>query len=142
MAIDGSPRNVDVDVGRVGKRHFLNVAHIGLGSEISRSVDSSDKHWWGRFSYLRKLFDSFRQRRGFRAHLRCDGETLRGRWLSIAIANGRSFGGGHRIVGATPFDGMIDVIAVRPRSIWQLMLNWLRFRVLLGQPAPQVVITL
>lgn len=131
-----------VDVGVVGDTPFLNVAHIGLGSEISRQVNGADKSSWGRFSYLRRLLEQIQQRRGFRARIRCGDEVRRGRWLEIAIANGRSFGGGHEIVDATPFDGKLDVVAIRPRSIPHLLFNWLRMTLLRQTPADHVVVTM
>jgi diacylglycerol kinase family enzyme len=42
------------------------------------------------------------------------------------IANGSSFGGGHRVFEASPFDGRLNVVAVRPRPLYQLFVLWLR----------------
>ena len=131
-----------VDIGVAGDKPFLNVAHIGLGSEISREVDDEDKHAWGRFSYLRRLFEQAWQHRGFSARIDCAGDVRHGRWLEIAIANGRSFGGGHEIVNATPFDGKLDVVAVRPRSLLQLLVNWLRMNLFRHSPADHVIVTM
>lgn len=123
---DGVPRQVDVGV--IGDGLFLNVAHIGLGAEVTRSLHSDDKHWWGRFAYLRALVERVTRARGFRAGIRVGGKTLRGRWLQISIANGRSFGGGQQFFDADPFDGRLDLVAVRPKPLWVLFMLWLSAR--------------
>jgi YegS/Rv2252/BmrU family lipid kinase len=123
------------DLGRVGDKVFLNVAHVGLGSEISRQVSSSDKRWLGRLSYIRRVMERLESRRGFKATIRCDDFTIRDRWLEIAVANGSSFGGGHPVVNATPFDGQLHVIAVRPRSPGQLISAWIKVHLLDASPS-------
>ncbi len=131
-----------IDLGIFGDKTFLNVAHIGLGSAISRDVTSAQKNYWGRFTYLRKVIERINGRRGFRATVRCGGTTRRGRWLEIAVANGQSFGGGHTIPDASPADGLLDVAAVRPRSLARLLVAWLRTRLLDAEPADNTLVSL
>ena len=115
----------EVDVGRLGGEIFLNVAHVGAGSGVAHDVDDASKRWWGRLSYLGAVVDQARRQRGFRATITCDGRRFHGRWLEIAIANGSSFGGGQRVFEADPGDGLLDVVAVRPRPLRELTLLWL-----------------
>jgi YegS/Rv2252/BmrU family lipid kinase len=148
LAPDAACRNLAhgvvrrVDVGRIGEGIFLNVAHVGLGSEVSREVGAADKHWWGRFSYLRRLLRRVRWRRGFRATIVCGGLRRRSRWLEIAVANGGSFGGGHRIFEASSFDGRLDVIAIRARPLHRLLLIWVRAQLFNATPADPAVVKL
>ncbi len=114
----------EVDIAWVDDRRFLNVAHIGLGSEISMQAQQQTKQWWGRFSYAKTLLAKIERRRGFKAIIECDGQRRRGRWLEIAVANGRSFGGGHEVFEAAVDDGELNVIAIRPRSLWHLFKVW------------------
>lgn len=122
-----------VDVGRIGTRWFLNVAHIGLGAEVAHSVRSEHKRFWGRFSYLRTLAERISASRGFRAQIECDGQRIEGRWLAVAVANGPSFGGGHQIPGASLHDGFLHVVGIRPASMLWLFLAWLAAH-FLGRP--------
>lgn len=128
-----------VDIGRVGRRVFVNVAHLGIGSEIADDVAASDKRAWGRFSYLRKLIERLERRRGFQATIRCGDVSRSGRWLEIAVANGCSFGGGQRVFDASPFDGQLDVIGIRPRSPLRLLLVWVRAHLLGAMPSDAAV---
>lgn len=135
-------RVVRVDVGRIDDEVFLNVAHVGLGSEVGPGVGPQIKRWWGRMGYLRTALNRLRDRRGFRARIRCDRTVATGRWLEIAVANGPSFGGGQRIFEASPFDGCLDLLAVRPRPLSRLLGVWLRAWLRRATPRDEAVVRL
>ncbi|MDO6442706.1 diacylglycerol kinase family protein [Marinobacter sp. 2_MG-2023] len=117
-----------VDVAEFGDGLFLNVAHIGLGTIPARESQGSAKKLLGRFSYGIELLRSARVKRGFHAEIKCDQAFVSGRWLSIAVASGAFFGGGNEVPQATADDGLLDVIAVKPRPLIQLILTFLMVR--------------
>lgn len=117
-----------VDVADVGDGICLNVAHVGLGTLPSRLVSSPAKKSLGRFSYLATLFRKLGAQRGFHARITTESSVLEGRWLSVAVATGAYFGGGHEIPEACANDGLLDVIAVRPRPLIQLLLAFVMVR--------------
>ncbi|MGM0951926.1 MAG: diacylglycerol/lipid kinase family protein [Pseudomonadota bacterium] len=117
-----------VDVADYGDGIFLNVAHIGAGTLPVRESRGNEKRLFGRFSYAIKLMRRVKAKRGFRAAIRCDQDFMKGRWLSIAVANGAYFGGGSEVPEASADDGQLDVIAVRPRSLVQLLMAFLMLR--------------
>ncbi|HTN32708.1 MAG TPA: diacylglycerol kinase family protein [Marinobacter sp.] len=117
-----------VDVAEYGQNLFLNVAHIGLGTLPVREAEPTEKKLFGRFSYGLQLLRKLNARRGFKAEIRCGEGYASGRWLSIAIACGAFFGGGNEIPEAAANDGLLNVIAVKPRSIPQLLLAFLQVR--------------
>ncbi|MBU2953826.1 diacylglycerol/lipid kinase family protein [Marinobacter sp. F3R08] len=129
-----------VDVADYGQGIFLNVAHIGIGTLPVRESGGTEKKIFGRFSYAVELLRRLNARRGFRATIRCDKGVVKGRWLSIAVASGAFFGGGNEIPGASVNDGQLNVIAVRPRPLSQLLLTFLMVR--LNRRAPQRTSTL
>ncbi len=128
LVADGSTEMIDV--AEFDDRIYLNVAHIGLGTLPSRQASSPTKRFLGKFSYMATLFRQLgAQRGGFHAHIRTDRSNLGGRWLSIAVATGGAyFGGGHEIPEASANDGLLDVIAVKPRPLPQLLLAFLMVR--------------
>ena len=65
---------------------------------------------------------------------------LKGRWLSIAVANGAFFGGGNEIPEASVSDGQLAIVAVRPRPILQLLFTFLMVR--LNRQTPRRTSTL
>lgn len=113
-----------VDVAEFNEQLFLNVAHIGLGTVPVCQSDDSRKKLWGRFSYGVELLRKLSDKRGFHAEIRCDNGYVRGRWLSVAIANGAFFGGGNEVPEASANSGRLDVIAVKPRPLLQLLLSF------------------
>ncbi|WP_309045091.1 diacylglycerol/lipid kinase family protein [Marinobacter sediminicola] len=117
-----------VDVAEFGDRIFLNVAHIGLGALSASEAKGAAKKLFGRFSYGVALLKKVNAKRGFTAEISCDKALVRGRWLSIAVSSGAFFGGGNEIPQATADDGLLDVIAVKPRPLLQLLLTFLLVR--------------
>lgn len=117
-----------VDVAEYGNTLFLNVAHIGLGTLPAREAEGTGKKLFGRFSYGLELLRKLNARRGFKAEIRCGNGCVKGRWLTIAIACGAFFGGGNEIPEASADDGQLDIIAVKPRPIPQLLLTFLMVR--------------
>lgn len=113
-----------VDVAEFEGGIILNVAHVGLGTLPVRESQDSAKKLLGRFSYGVGLLRRVNARRGFRATIRCDQAFVRGHWLSIAVSSGAFFGGGNEIPEARADDGMLDVIAVKPRPLLQLLLTF------------------
>lgn len=110
-----------IDVARVNDALFLNVVHVGLGTLPVTQASPRLKRYLGRFSYLAVLMRQMGLRRGFKAEIHHADGRVTGRWLSIAVASGAYFGGGQRIPEASPHDGKLTVVAVRPRPWWQLM---------------------
>ena len=124
---------VPVDAAWINGQLLLNVAHIGLGTLPTREASSSEKKLLGRFSYLVTLARKLRLQRAIAGRIECDGQVTEGRWLTIAIASGVYFGGGHDIAGARIDDGKLDIVAVRHRSWRRLLLSYLSTRIL-GRP--------
>lgn len=112
-----------LDVGWIDDRLFLNAVHVGLGTLPASEASPRLKRWLGRFSYAAMLPQLRRLglMRGFKAVIDADGERIEERWLSLAIASGAFFGGGSQVPGASPRDGRLTLIAVRPRPWWRLL---------------------
>ncbi|RDB43593.1 diacylglycerol kinase family lipid kinase [Halomonas sp. DQ26W] len=123
-----------IDVAWVNDHLFLNVAHIGFGTFPAREASHGHKRRWGRFSYLFTLAQQLGLQRGIHARIECDEQVAEGRWLTIAIASGAYFGGGHHIAEARIDDGHLDVVAVRQRSWLPLMFIFITTRLLRRTP--------
>jgi YegS/Rv2252/BmrU family lipid kinase len=118
-----------VDVAEYNEKLFLNVAHIGLGSVSAQAPGGPVKRFLGRFSYIVELLRRLSEKRGFHAGIRCDRAFVRGRWLSIAIGSGAFFGGGNEMPETAADDGLLHVIAVKPRPIPQLLITFMMVRI-------------
>lgn len=134
----GTTQKVDVAAYRDGI--FLNVAHIGLGTLPARKSRGPEKKLLGQFSYLAELVRWLNARRGFHATIQCGKGHVKGRWLSVAVSSGAYFGGGNEIPQASANDGQLDVIAVRPRPLLQLLFTFVMVR--LSRQSPRRTSTL
>ncbi|MFQ3788934.1 diacylglycerol/lipid kinase family protein [Halomonas sp. A29] len=129
-----SGQSVKVDAAWLNGHMFLNVAHIGLGTLPARDASQAQKRRLGRFSYLLTLARRIGLQSGIQGRIECGEKVAEGRWLTIAIASGAYFGGGHDIAEARIDDGLLDVVAVRQRSWLRLMLAFVMTRLLRHTP--------
>lgn len=118
-----------IDMGRVNGRLFFNVAHIGLGAEVTHRISRGSKDRWGPFAYFKDLLPALMERRPFRARIQCNGERRDFRSIEVAVGNGRHYGGGLTISEeAEIVDGRLHVYVVKPRSLWRMLLALPAFR--------------
>lgn len=106
---------VDVDLGRVDGRAYLNVASIGLSVAVARRLTPALKRRLGRFAYPAATLAAYRSHRPFAARLETDdGGVLELRDLmQVAVGNGRHYGGGLTVSPhASIDDHLLDVYAV------------------------------
>ena len=106
---------VRVDVGWAGEVPFLNVAGLGLQTEVLRSL--ARMHMLsGPVSYLVAALPVLRTYRGLRASIQ-NGDDAPGPmlpWCAIVLSNGPRLGGGFRVApGASVTDGRLEVVSVR-----------------------------
>ena len=105
-----------VDVGKAGKRYFLNVAAGGLLTDIAYKVPSDTKTALGRFAYLlegaRDLPANMYRSLPIQMKTGDQVQYDENAFLFLA-ANSTSVGGFRKITPhANPFDGKLDVLVV------------------------------
>ncbi|NYE37990.1 YegS/Rv2252/BmrU family lipid kinase [Nocardioides cavernae] len=108
-------RVVDVDLGRVDGRAYLNVASVGLSVAVTQRLTPGLKRRLGRFAYPAATIAAYRSHRPFAARLELDdGRVLELRDLmQVAVGNGRHYGGGLTVApDASIDDHLLDVYAV------------------------------
>lgn len=107
-----------VDVGRVGsstgRRYFINAADVGIGAEVVRRAARGPAGLAGTLNFLGAAVVSLIVHRNTLVQLAADqGAVEEIRVRTIAVANGRYFGGGMQIApNADPADGLLDIVIV------------------------------
>mgnify|MGYP000005465129 CR=1 FL=1 len=122
VVVDAPP--VDIDVGLINERPFINVASLGVAVEVARRQAAAEgrKHFWGSLSYLLSTVEVLAEAEPFEATVTCDAETIEVRAYQIAIGNGIHYGGGLTIrEDARIDDGWLDVYAIETESVAQLV---------------------
>ncbi|MGZ8900660.1 MAG: lipid kinase [Limisphaerales bacterium] len=109
-----------IDLGVVNDRYFLNVAGMGLSTEINRGIRSELKKKWGVVGYGMAALKLLWRARQFRAEIECEGAMHRVRALQITLCNGRHFGAGMTIhPDARIDDERLDLCAFQVEHWWQ-----------------------
>lgn len=130
--------SVRVDVGWAGDIAFLNVAGLGLETEVLRAVRDL-RAFSGAMLYVAATLPLLRSYPGLKASIQFEDEPAGPvrPFCAIVASNGPRFGGGFRVApGATVTDGKIDLVSVRdagPRRRLQLFIR-ARLGTHVGQP--------
>jgi YegS/Rv2252/BmrU family lipid kinase len=108
---------VDVDLGRVDGRAFLNVASVGLSVGVAEALTPRLKRRLGPLAYPVATLRAYRRHRPFTARLEFphgDHEPLElDDLLQVAVGNGRHYGGGNTVApNAGIDDHTLDVYAI------------------------------
>jgi len=111
-----------IDLGCVNEAiYFFNVAHIGLGTLVTRRLSEDKKQHWGKISYLRTVLEAWRGARPFGVELDCDGHRERFGSIEVAVGNGRNYGGGMTIASEARIDDqLLHLFSLEPQSILRL----------------------
>jgi YegS/Rv2252/BmrU family lipid kinase len=123
-----------IDVGRLeytdgrgqrAVRHFINIASFGIGGLVDRYVNQSSKLLGGKLSFALATLKAGARYRNANVRLTIDGGIPReGRVYSVAVANGRYFGGGMKIApNAALDDGYFDVVTLGDLSFGEVLLR-------------------
>jgi len=122
--IDAAKVTYTTPEGESQTRYFLNVASFGMGGAVVRRVHQSKLSTWmgGEIAFFCAIAQVMFRYQYRPVELRVDGETV-GAWRvrSVAVANGRYFGGGLEVAPRARLDdGLLDVTVLGDFS-------WLRF---------------
>jgi diacylglycerol kinase (ATP) len=111
LAVRGT-RLVDVELGWMGGRPFVNVASAGLPAPAARAARAW-KRPLGALSYAAGALVAGATAKAVRVGVECEGGTLfEGEAWQVTVAASGAFGAGSRIAEANPHDGALDVVAV------------------------------
>lgn len=121
-AVIAKNRRKKIDVGRLtyvatngasGQRMFANIASFGVSGVVDRLVNESGKKF-GRLSFLVASARATWSYKNQRVQMTFDGvDRVESTINTVAIANGRYFGGGMKVApDAEPDDGVFDVVAL------------------------------
>jgi diacylglycerol kinase (ATP) len=111
-----------IDVGLANGKPYLNVASVGVASEVIKRQSKALKQTWRVFAYAISLMQAARRLQPFFVDLEIDDAP---RWSAavyqVSIGNGRYHGGGLTVAeDAAIDDGKLDLYVVYPGTFWQL----------------------
>jgi YegS/Rv2252/BmrU family lipid kinase len=130
----GRTRRIDVGKieytlrdGRTDMRMFANIASFGISGVVDRLVNDSSKRLGGRVSFLLATARAQLQYKNQRVHMVFDDDQNDAVDMlvnTVAVANGRYFGGGMRMAPHAELDdGYFDVVALGDLGMKDLLVN-------------------
>ena len=100
-----------IDVGLVNGKPFINLMSGGFGSRVTVETDPALKRRLGGLAYVLTGITHFAELAANRGSFRAEGFSWEGRFVAIAIGNGRQAGGGVPLCpDALLDDGLLDLM--------------------------------
>jgi len=128
---DNKRRRIDVGKlqftatsGQRALRMFANIASFGVSGVVDRMVNESGKKL-GRLSFMLATARAVWSYKNQRVHMTFDGaDRVDATINTVAIANGRYFGGAMKVApAAEPDDGLFDVVSIGDVGFGDLLRN-------------------
>ncbi|MBJ7268059.1 lipid kinase [Idiomarina abyssalis] len=118
-----------INLAKVNHSYFVNVAHVGLGVEVTRELTSEMKKYFGVFAYLGAFTSVMKRNKSFKVQIEADGWKESVRAIHLAVGNGRYYGGGNVVDDdSTLLDGQLNLFCLKPIRWWRLLLLGVNFR--------------
>ena len=102
LAAEATPRRIDL--GLLDGKPFVNLVSGGFGSRVTVETDPQLKRLLGGLAYVLTGISRFAELSANRGTFRAQGFSWEGRFVAVAIGNGRQAGGGVQLCP----DAMID----------------------------------
>ena len=112
VAVHGEP--LEVDIGRVNERDFLNVSTGGVGAEATEETPSEIKNVIGPLAYLITGVRKFVTLESSQARFTADEVIYDGPFMIFAVGNSKLTGGGNQLTPKADLtDGLLDLCIVK-----------------------------
>ena len=109
LAASAKPRLIDV--GFLNGKPFINLVSGGFGSRVTVETDPELKRRLGGLAYVLTGISRFAELSANRGSFRAEGFSWEGRFVAVAIGNGRQAGGGVPLCpDALLDDGLLDLM--------------------------------
>ncbi|MEX0615612.1 MAG: lipid kinase [Methylophaga sp.] len=116
-------RRERISLGRVNKQFFINVAHVGLGVDVTRELTADSKKFFGVFAYLGAFLRAIKRNKSFKVHIKAGDWHCSTKVIHLAVGNGRFYGGGNIVdERSTLLDAQLNLFFIKPQRWWQLLL--------------------
>ncbi len=111
------------NTGALAERHFINIASFGISGLVDVKVNNSSKALGGKASFMLGVIKALAEYTPQDVHMVIDDHIdVQVNINTVAIANGRYFGGGMMVAPhARLTDGMFDIVIIRPLELSQML---------------------
>ncbi|MGL5414708.1 MAG: YegS/Rv2252/BmrU family lipid kinase [Clostridium sp.] len=110
-----------IDIGKINEKYFVNVASMGLFTDVSQKIDPGLKNALGKIAYYIKGIEELRNFRKLEVKLKADEYFYEGHMYLMLIFNGKTAGNINLANRADVEDGMLDVVLFKPVLIVEML---------------------
>jgi YegS/Rv2252/BmrU family lipid kinase len=118
-----------VDIGKINHKYFMNVASMGLFTDVSQKTDMNLKNTIGKLAYYVKGFEQLPNFRRLKIKVTSDKDCFDGNMYLMLIFNGQTAGNLKFAYKAKIDDGLLDVIIIKAgimKNIINIFIKMLR----------------
>lgn len=108
---------MELDIGKVNDRYFINVASAGLFTDVSQKTDINLKNTIGKLAYYVKGIEQIPNFRKLKIKVTSPQVKFDGDMYLILVFNGQTAGNFHLAYKADLTDGLLDVIIIKASMI-------------------------
>lgn len=110
------------------KRYFINISDCGMGAEVAKKLNKSQKKPTGSLSYLIKIFQTLINYQNKKVKIEADNELIyQGKINTVIIAHGNYFGGGIKIAPeADLYSEKLNLVLLKNFSKLGIILNLIK----------------
>jgi len=112
---------LELDVGWVNGKHFINEASVGISTHIARRQTTDVKRRFGFLAIAGTTLATLRYSRPFHVQVQYDGKQEGFRTIQVTVANSHHFGGFITNKDAAIDDGVLDLYSMEFRH-WRQVL--------------------
>lgn len=102
-----------VDIGKINDKYFVNVASMGLFTDVSQKIDINLKNTLGKMAYYMKGIEQFPNLRNLKIRVESKETNFDGDMYLMFVFNGRTAGNLNLAYQASIDDGLLDVIIIK-----------------------------
>ena len=110
-----------VDVGKINKKYFINVASTGLFTDISQKTDTNLKNTIGKLAYYLKGIEELPNFRKLKVKLTSEEMNYEGEMYLMLVFNGQTAGNLKLATRADVCDGYLDVIVIKAVQLYEVL---------------------
>ncbi|SKA85389.1 lipid kinase, YegS/Rv2252/BmrU family [Caloramator quimbayensis] len=111
---------LEIDVGKINERYFVNVAAGGLLTDVSQKIDINLKNTLGKMAYYIKGIEQLPNFRAIPITIEHEDNIINEMVYLFVILNGSTAGGFKLAPDATAHDGKLNLIAVKSCNLMEL----------------------
>lgn len=112
---------VEVDLGKVNEKYFVNVLSTGLFTDVSQKTDTNLKNTIGKLAYYLKGIEQLPNFRKLKVKITANGKVYDDPMYLMLVFNGKTAGTLNLATRASISDGLLDVVVFKACHIPELI---------------------